>query len=143
MVYETSSRGQGSCGRGWGGIRPAPAGWLAVGGGAGLAGPRRVGMTAGRWLRYARVRLTDAATNAVTLPTAGAARRVAASLGGGGAGGGGGRCAWGTCSPPGGGGRGGWARPRRKSGRGGAGSPRGPVRPPAHGGPPRRLLPGA
>src|SRR5690349_22250655 len=39
--------GTGGVWLGWGGVRGAPAGWLTVGGTGALAGPRRVGWTAG------------------------------------------------------------------------------------------------
>src|SRR5215471_353343 len=44
IKYQTWNRGWWL---GWGGVRGAPAGWLTVGAGGALAGPRRVGLTAG------------------------------------------------------------------------------------------------
>src|SRR5262252_6639696 len=41
MVYQISVVQQALRRPGWGGIRPAPAGWLTVGRGGALAGPRR------------------------------------------------------------------------------------------------------
>src|SRR5215467_7772763 len=47
MVYQISVARQALRRPGWGGIRPAPAGWLTVGRGGALAGPRRAEQTAG------------------------------------------------------------------------------------------------
>src|SRR5215471_20608860 len=47
MVYQISVVRQAPAAAGWGGIRPAPAGWLTVGRGGALAGPRRAERTAG------------------------------------------------------------------------------------------------
>src|SRR5215475_4214149 len=63
---------------GWGGIRPAPAGWLTVGA-SGARRARGAWCRGGRWPRYARVRPADAAAEGRTLLTAGAGHATPAS----------------------------------------------------------------
>src|SRR5690349_1936416 len=78
MVYQISDSQQALPRPVWGGIRPAPAGWLTVGGGGALAGPRRVGPTVSAGHATPASAPTDAATNGCQVGDAATADLVCA-----------------------------------------------------------------